>query len=254
MPDAIRILLEPALRQAATAKSSVFSVELEQNLLELLPSELRDACPRLTYYWGDNAQGTARWSIRSLAWQLRSGTIEALIAYRCGSTHPDYADYYDERLGLLVFESSGARLRLIPLADDCDNCSDLYHLDYSDSFPLPEGELVAVTVTDSSDNPCCDGPSAWRRESLLYLVLPAGDIALQFDRAQENYDHDDEAGDTEEICNSEITYRRAPEGELIEIAAATTCRVNGDPQPGATLQYRWNAAKMRFELLPETQP
>ncbi len=253
-PEAVRAALAPALQQAATARSSVFSAELERSLIDLLPANLRDACPRMISHWGDFAQGTAHWSIRSLAWQLHPGSIEALTAFRCGSTYPDYATYFDERLGLLVFEASGARLRLIPLADDCDNCSDLFHLDSLQSFPQHEGELVELLVTSSSDNPCCDGPSAWRRESLLYLVLPAGVIALQFDRVQEDYEHDDEAGDTEEICNSEVTYTRSPQGELLEITSATTCRVNDEPQPGTMLRFRWNAASSRFDPLPPTQP
>lgn len=253
IPEAARAALEPALRPAATAKSSIFSVELERSLVELLPEELRDACPRMISHWGDFARGTARWSVRSLSWQMQPDQLETLVAFRCGSSHPDYVDYFDERLALLLVGSDEARLRLIPLADDCDNCSDLFHLDSSQSFPQAGGELVELLVTSSSDNPCCDGPSAWRREELLYLVLPAGDSALQIDRAQEDYQHD-EAGDTEEICNSEVTYTRGPQGELLEITAVTSCRVNGDPQPGTTLGYRWNPVTRRFDLLPQVQP
>jgi len=144
-------------------------------------------------------------------------------------------------------------LRLVPLADDCDNCSDLYHLDFSDTFPLSEGDLVAVAVTDSSDNPCCDGPSAWRRESLLYVVLPAGEIALKVERSREDYQHDDENGDWEEICGSTVMDTTVDD-RLIELTLHTVCRTNGEKSSEETRSYRWNGITRRLDPLPPTQP
>ena len=253
LPEDARAALEPSLRQAAAEGRIVLSIETEQQLIELLPSELRDACPRMIHYWGDYAQGTARWNVRALDWQARPDRLGALLAFRCGSSLSDYAQAYDERLALLAFEPGAARLQLIPLAEDCDNCSDLFHLEFSRSFPLPEGELAELVVASSSDNPCCDGPSAWRQEELLYFVLPGGDVALKVERSREDYQHDDENGDWEEICGSTVIDTTV-DGRLVELTLHTVCRINGEKSSQEARSYRWNGATARFEALPQAQP
>src|SRR3990172_4749819 len=197
--------------------------DLEQLLVGSLPAEGRGACAEMIEHWGTVAEGTATWSVRALfRWEQASGRT-LLVAFRCGSSYADYASYYDERLGIVSLEPSSARLRLIPVAEDCDNCSDLYHLEFSGEFAVPPGTLAVLAMTFSSDNPCCDGPSQWRTEQLVYILLPEGKVALTLDRVTERYDHDDVDGDTEEICRSVITPRRGPAGQLAGLVAEIRC-------------------------------
>ena len=253
LSEATRAALEPALRQAAAARSSVFSVELERSLLDLLPAGLRDACPRVIYFWGDFARDSVRWSVRPLYWPPPPEETGVLLAYRCGSSYPGYADYFDERPAWLRLHPGAAHLRLIPLADNCDNCSDLFRLGFSRFFPLAGGELVELLVVSSSENPCCDGPSAFREERLLYVVLPEASTALSVVRQSERYEHDDADGDWGEICSSSVIDALVDD-RLVELTLHTDCRINGEKSRQEVRIHRWNAYLRRFETAPEAQP
>jgi hypothetical protein len=252
-PEETRTTLEPLLRRAAAEGTAVLSLEAERQVIGLLPAELRDACPRMISHWGEVAQGTARWSLRVLQWRPSPDALAALLAFRCGSSLPDYAEAYDERLGLLRFTLDTAQMKLIPIAEDCDNCSDLFRLEFSRAFPLPEGELAELAVTASSENPCCGGPSAWREERLLYVALPEASVALSVVRQSERYEHDDVEGDWEEICGSHVMDTTVDE-RLIDLTLHTTCRINGEKSKQEVQSHRWNPELRSFVSLPPTQP
>ena len=228
------------------AASPALPADLEQLLVDNLPAELRGACAEMIEHWGTVAEGTARWSARALFRWEQAGRRTLLVAFRCGSSYADYGAYYDERLGLVTLEAGRARLQLIPLAEDCDNCADLYHLEFSGEFAVPPGTLAVLAMTYSSDNPCCDGPSQWRYEQLVYILLPEGKVALTLDRVTERYDHDDVDGDTEEICRSVITPRRDAASQLAGIVAETRCEQTGQAGSTQTRRFTWQPAARRF--------
>jgi len=243
--EAARDILQRYLIQPAAAPA--LPGDLQELLVKSLPAEGRGACAEMIEHWGTVAEGTATWSVRALfRWEQASGRT-LLVAFRCGSSYADYASYYDERLGIVSLEPSSARLRLIPVAEDCDNCSDLYHLEFSDELAVPGGTLAVLALTFSSDNPCCDGPSQWRTEQLIYVLLPEGRVALALDRVTESYDHDDEAGDTEEVCRSGITPRRNPAGQLAGLVAEIRCEATAQPVTVQVRRFAWQPATRRFQ-------
>jgi len=245
LPAEARAALTAFLGQRAA--SPALPADLEQLLVDNLPAELRGACAEMIEHWGTVAEGTARWSARALFRWEQAGRRTLLVAFRCGSSYADYASYYDERLGLVTLEAGRARLQLIPLAEDCDNCSDLYHLEFSGEFAVPPGTLAVLAMTYSSDNPCCDGPSQWRYEQLVYILLPEGKVALTLDRVTERYDHDDVDGDTEEICRSVITPRRGPAGQLAGLVAEIRCEATAQPASVQVRRFAWQPATRRFQ-------
>lgn len=252
LPEAARDILQRYLIQPAAAPA--LPGDLQELLAKSLPAELRGACAEMIVHWGTVAEGTATWSVRALfRWEQASGRT-LLVAFRCGSSYADYASYYDERLGIVSLEPSGARLRLIPVAEDCDNCSDLYHLEFSDELAVLGGTLTVLTLTFSSDNPCCDGPSQWRYEQLVYILLPEGSVALVLERVNERYDHDDVEGDTTLECSAEVSYHRDSNGYLKSVTADTGCQVGTTRIPHGTLRFDWNPLTRRIEAVPSILP
>lgn len=222
-------------------------------LLEALPGDLRRPCGAILEHWGTVAQGTERWTVRILFRFEEEQNLHMLLSYRCGSSYSGYADYYDERLAALRLSPAGASLRLLPLADDCRNCSDLYHVGYSRSFPLAEGRLVELKVANSSDNPCCDGPEAWSAQRLLYLLLPETEPVLWLTTGSERWSHDDVDGDREEICSGTLTDTGVDE-HLVDLTLYTVCRENDKITKQEMRTYRWNRDERRFEERAPTQP
>lgn len=249
-----RQTLETALAEADAPPAQTLPPGVERLLIDFLPEEFRAACAEMIMHWGTIAEGTARWSARALYRLQEADALTLLLAYRCGSSYPGYADYYDERLAVLTLEPGGGRLRLLPVAEDCSNCSDLYHLEFSQTFPLARGGLVELVATNSSDNPCCDGPTAWNVERRLFLLLPEEELILSLEREREEYYHDDVDGDLEVTCASQIDYHREPTGRLSEVTAETECRENGQPAAGQSLRYCWSADARRFEAVSPVQP
>ncbi len=229
------------------------SPEASELLVGLLPGDFQASCAGMLDTWGEEAKGTARWGARVLYSSRDSGRFTALLAYRCDSQAAGYADFYDERLAALDLAPNGGDLRLIPMAEDCANCSELYHLDFSQGFSVENGKLVELRLVSSTDNPCCDSSSRELVEQLVFILLPEARAVLQFDRSRERYDHDDQAGDTERMCRAEIRYAHDPSGRLLSTVAESSCRENGKKLPSKTESYRWDSISRRFQKQPAGQ-
>jgi len=217
--------------------------QLEQLLVDALPRDVRGACREMVENWGETAKGTEEWRVRLLQQQAN----RVWLVFRCGSRWPDYREYYDERLGVLRLEV--ATLELVPLGPDSDNDADLYRLAFVEAVPLEGTEAGALRVTQSSDNPCCDGPTQSHRERLVLLADSPQGVGEVFSVIirREELEHDDEAGDTETIYRAEVSYERNPDGQVSAVIVSFREEVNREPRRSGTLRYRWNPTVFRFE-------
>ncbi len=226
----------------------------EKTLLTSLPDGFGAACGEIITHWGTIAEGTARWTVQPLQVERTGLTPSLLLAFRCGSTYPGYAQYYDERLALLTFDASGGSLRFIPFAKDCDNCSDLYHVEFLHVLAVDLGTLWELRVASSTDNPCCDGPEQESKESLYYFLFPEGRLVFSLERAHETFSHNVVDGDWEERCQSQPGYERDPDGYLTAINLETRCRITGEPELVLRQRYAWDRAARGFVTGGSPQP
>lgn len=231
--------------------------KIKRILGQLLLSSIdafEEACHEMVSAWGTTPENRPSGSAQGLYRQRQGTSAVLLFSYRCFSTHPEYSAHYDERLAVLRVNGGAAYVQLIPVAKDCKNCSDLYHIRYSKSFPLEGAQLVELKVTNSSDNPCCDGPSRWKEERLLYILLPEAVAIFSLARSRERHDHDDVEGDREEVCRAEISYDLDDRDNLRGITSQMTCRIDGDAALTQAQHYRWLLEARRFEQVSTPQP
>jgi hypothetical protein len=247
LPEELRLRLEDQQARLSDVPVGTLPRQLAQALLGALPDDLHQACSTVLHGWGTIAHGTDQWTVRPLFRHEEASRLSVLLSYRCGSSHSGYSEYYDERLAILNLRPTAAYLRLIPLAEDCERCADLYHIELSRSFPFEKGRLVELRVTNSSDNPCCDGPETWGEERLLYLALPDSQPVLWLKTGGQRRSHDDLEGDSEETCRSDLSYEVNDSGYLREITSKMTCRIDGDAALTQTQRYRWRPELRRFE-------
>lgn len=253
LPAATQQQLRAAYRPTGRAPMLASPV-VQRLLIAGLPAELRNACAEVVNGWGDLARGTGRWEIRGLHFERDGARLLHFLAFQCGSTLEDYKMALDERLAVLELDPTAARLRFFPFAEDCANCSELYQVDYSGMFPLERGRLLALQVSSTTENPCCDGPHRESRDTLLYLALPEVEPVLTLELQHTRLDHADVEGDQREDCHTKIDYATDAQDHPTEITATTTCYVNAKPQPPETRRYRWDATRRRWEPAPATQP
>ena len=178
-----------------------------------------------------------------------------LLALRCGSTEAAVKAYYDERPAIVSLAREFSTLRLIPLAEDCDNCSSFYHIEFSQTLKAVGARLLELRVSDSNDNPCCDGGDQKRGDRLVILRLPEGEQVLVVNEMTEEISHDDsvEDGDSDAVCNAKIDYSRDAGGNVESIRTEIRCTENKKPEPGIKRQgFRWNAGARRFDELKES--
>jgi len=192
-------------------------------LLESLPPELRNGCRAMLSDFETIVKVDRDLSVRVLYAEHVNGERTAILAFRCTVHIPDVTAY-DERPAVLVSDKEGAVLRFVSLAEECNNCSELYHVEYTQQFAAAAGYLAELKVEHSTDNPCCDGGDSHGGSDLLLLALPQGAKALAFEKDTDDYNHDDEAGDTQTVCRSEISYERDRQGRLQAIDAHNQIR------------------------------
>jgi len=254
LPEEEWLKLEDRRTELTDAPLETLTRDFQATLLGALPGDLRQACGTVLGSWGTVADGTARWTVKALFRYAEAERLSVLLSYRCGSSYADYAEYYDERLAVLSLDAATAFLQFIPLAKDCERCSDLYHIEYSQPFPFENGRLVELKITSSSNNPCCDGPEAWSEEQFLYLALPDSQPALSLPVGSQRWSHDDVEGDTEETCRSDLGYDLNDSGYLRGITSRMTCRIEGGAMLTQEQRYRWRPELRRFEQVSSPQP
>ncbi len=251
LPKTTRKALEAVLSQTASP-SGMASLpgETAAMLLQGLPIDFRNSCEEMVGYWFEEAEArkTARWTVRVLHVLRDAGPLRAVLAFRCWSNSTVYRTGYDERPAVLSFRPDSAALAFVPLAKDCHNCSDLYHLELSQTFASEGSSLVELRVSHSTDNPCCDGGDRESGEQLLFLLLPEGQPVLTVDQLHEWDNHDDVDGDTQTICRAKMNYARDAAGNLQGVRTETRCTENGKPKAGIKKQnFHWSRAARRFE-------
>jgi len=215
-------------------------------LLESLPAELRNGCREMLSDFETMVKVDRDFSLRVLHAERGNDERSAILAFRCTVHIPDVTAY-DERPAVLVSDKEGAVLRLVSVAEDCKNCSDLYHVGYTQRFAAAAGSVAELNVEHSTTNPCCDGGDSHSGSDLLLVAVPEGAKVLAFEKETDDYNHDDQDGDTQKVCKSEISYGRDGKDRLQAIDARTSCTVNGKFEPPIKVsRFEWNASKKRF--------
>lgn len=214
-------------------------------LLEAVPDLLR-GCRAMLSEFEPMTKVSRDFSVRVLHAERAGEERTAILAFRCSVHIPDVTAI-DERPGVLVSNKGAIVLKLLPLADDCTNCSDLYRIAYTQRFAAAGGYLAELNVEHSTDNPCCDGGDSNGGTKLLLVGVPEGATVLAFDKETDDYNHDDEDGDTQTTCKSEILYEWDGMGRLLAVNAQTRCSENGKFTPPARAsRFEWNAGEKRF--------
>ncbi len=252
LTESNRQALEGELYMSGIVPGSL-SAGAQKHLLEALPEDLQAGCSSMVSSWGELARGSGRWSVRPLFFTTQAGAPTFLVAFRCESSHPDYKDFFDDRLALLSAAPGAVSLRFVPLDKDCTNCSELYHISLSQHFLVEGASVVAFAVGVSSHNPCCDGPESFQEQRVLLVRFPDGEPLLTLPKSGEHSSHDDAAGDVVTRCSSEIDYQRDAAQNVTGLAATTHCAENDKPQPPRQAQYHWNPQTRRFDPVPLAQ-
>jgi hypothetical protein len=252
LPDSAAMVVKRGLAQSSDPNAQDLPPEIERLLIENLPSDFRRVCARLMLWEPD--QDSVRWKVVRLhQWRERKQTT-LVLSFRCWSSPPSAnVVYYDERLAVLSMEGGESRLRLIPVGEDCRDCSEFQHLSFGQVFPLQRGELVELRV-ETSLNPIPEGTIDLKMRHLLYLLLPESQVLLSIERSRDVSDSDAE-GSSEYICRSDLTYERDRAGALLGINTTLNCLSDGKAVAGTKRTYRWNRATRRLdEAAPRKQP
>lgn len=214
-----------SLRKAFAAGAEVKSVmplprETEQFLLGALPTPYDNACEEMVATWGLGARSVP--SVRVLATHVGPGDSgwHILMAYRCACDPETFGkEYYDERLMFLSIGAERSALVMIPHEPDRELDSHLSRIGIPGAMRFREGQLLAVPIETSSENPCCDGPYALDQRKTFLLQLtgegfkPVGEVLL----SREEYEHDDVEGDRTTIYSADYEVVRDPTGNVTRI-------------------------------------
>ncbi len=240
--------LDSALDNGSASAKGQLPARVVQILIESLPARLRNACKEMISDYGANPVARTAWSATLLHAEGDSGERSALVSFRCTVRIGDLVGY-DERPALLLSRKQATILKFLRLDPDCANCSDLYHVQYQQRFEATGGYLAELDVEHSTINPCCDGGDRRGGTRLLLISVPDGSSALDFEKASDDYNHDDEAPeDTQTACKSEVSYERDPNRHLQAVTARMSCTQNGKfVPPIVTRRFEWNPANQRFQ-------
>lgn len=228
---------------------------IEQLLTSSLPADYRQACADVIGGWGSEVAESGVWRVRLLSGQAH----QAWLAFRCGSRRSDLSQYYDERLAVLHFDP--ARLEFLPIGEDFENDTTLYHVEFAERLTLENGEALAFHVASSNDNPCCGGPEAISEERLmLFADSPQGGRELMSLLTRRQHDsHDDVDGDTQTLYRAEVKFETDSPARVTSIVATfreeekdvtwdgSVAEYHPRGQRTGTLRYRWNPARFLFE-------
>ena len=228
---------------------------IEQLLTSSLPADFRQACADIIDSWGSEAAESGAWRVRLLSGQ----PYQAWLAFRCASRRSDLSQYYDERLAVLHFDP--ARLEFLPIGEDLENDTTLYHVEFAERLTLENGEALAFRVASSNDNPCCGGPEAISEERLmLFADSPqAGREPLSLLTRRQHDSHDDVDGDTQTLYRAEVEFETDSQARVTSIVVTfreeekdvtwngSVAEYHSRAQRTGALRYRWNPARFQFE-------
>lgn len=194
--------------------------DVEKFLLDALPVPYDNACKEMVATWGLGARTVP--SIRVLAKHVGQGDSgwHILVVFRCACDPETFGkQYYDERLMCLSIGPGRTALEMIPHEPDRERDSHLSRIGIPGAMWFREGQLLAVPIETSSENPCCDGPYAIEERKIFLLQLtgegfrPVGEVLL----SREEYEHDDVEGDRTTIYSADYEVVRDPTGNVIRI-------------------------------------
>jgi hypothetical protein len=240
-----RSQLESMVDKWISDAAQAIAPEAWRPLLEAVP-ELRKGCREMLSDFEPMAKVSRDFSVRVLHAEHVDEQRSAILTFRCTVHVPDVTAY-DERPATLLLKKESSVLKLLPVGKDCRNCADLYQVGYTQGFAAIDGYLAELNVEHSTDNPCCDGGDSSSGSNLLLVAVPEGAIVLAFEKDTDDYNHDDEGGDTQTVCTSKISYERDGKGDLHAIDARTSCSENGKVAPPVKAsRFEWNAEEKRF--------
>jgi hypothetical protein len=146
LPAPAQKVLETTLSEPVGAAPVLLSSESTAPIITSLPKGFRDSCNKIVQDW-PTAAGTDRWTTRVLFSTHIEGGIEAVLALRCGSSHAEMKEWYDERPAVVVLTRESASLRLVPLEKECNDCERFYHVEFSKTYTAVGTRLVELKVT-----------------------------------------------------------------------------------------------------------
>jgi predicted nucleic acid-binding Zn-ribbon protein len=245
LPTTGQQALESVLAGPATPVP--LSRESAAPIIASLPKGFRDSCNKIVENW-PGAKGTGQWTVRVLLSTRNESEIEAVVVLRCGSSHFDMKDWYDERPAVVVLTRESGSLHLVPLEKECNDCERFYHVEFSKAYTAVGTRLVELQAYYSDDNPCCDGTDHKEGTRLVVFSLPVGEQVLSMVQHTDENSVDDEAGtDTEWVCEANIDYGRDAADNVEMIRTKTHCTVDNKPEPVKEQNFQWNAQAHRFE-------
>ncbi len=239
-------------------RGAALPLPLTKQLLASIPSELTGGCRQMISYWGQIAEGTERWSVRS----LHAGGNNAWLAFRCGSTAHEYAESYDERLAVLRLDEGV--LEFVSVRQVLEGESFMFHLKFDVELPLPTGTGIAFRVSSSTDNPCCDGGDRTSEERLVVFATDSGAMrqVLSVVVGRNDYSHDDVDGDGETTYQAQVQFAHDASGRTITATSRFREQVKNydlegnlpPPQPSprvGELMFIWDSSAGKFIEAPQ---
>lgn len=250
LPSASRTALETALSGITGGSAIALSDETAETLMNGLPENFRDSCDAMLTNWVADVK-SAKWTTRVLFSRHHAGGIEAVLAFQCASRSKDVKEsYYDERPATLSLTPDAATLSFIPLAEEGDDSTGLYRVEFSQAFAAVGARLAELRVYYSNENPCCGGADDESGNRLVTIDLSRGKQVLSLDETTQRGSHDDSVDDvdTQHVCNTKVSYLHDDAGNVESILSETRCTENEKPLPEVKKQtFRWNAETHRYD-------
>jgi hypothetical protein len=232
--------------------TEILAFEIVAVLLKIFPLDYRQACAEMITHWGTVAEGTMQNMIRLIFSQHKPDAeiTQALLVFRCFSNYDYYLNnFYDERLALLQLHTQSATLRLLPIADNCLRCTDLYRIHFAEVVQKEGPLIISLKIESSSENPCCDGPYWYKEEQVQLFSISVGKVrnSVRLLKHKEENFHDDVEGDLTIIYNGYFDYLKNPQGQLHSIITQFNITENELlVEMGSDTLY-WNKEQMLFK-------
>jgi len=229
-----------------------FPAAIEKILTSALPKEYRKGCTEMVAEWGETARRTEMLLPRPLYLAtMPDSTRHVVLAYTCFSSAPTYGDrFYDERLAALTIGRAGSTLVMLPLARDCNACSELSHLGLQDDT-LQIGGAPAFTITSgvSNDNPCCGGTTSVDEKHVTYFVLDGRGVTPMVSMLEyrKEVDHAEGGEDSTTVYAARRYLEKDARGNVARILGQYELSINGEPTRRGIVEFIWNQKRKAFD-------